>query len=218
MEPISAIASAIPGIARGIGSLFGGRARRRRERKAKSDYKQQLGAYKSFEFENPYADLENTFQDIENPFEDIQVATQAAEFQAQQQQQGLAQTLEALRGAGGGTGAAAIAQALAQEQRRTMQGIAADIASQEAENIRLARQGAQTLALQQAGAELGIQEMGARGETARQAMELERTGDVLGIAAGEAAAARGARQQARSGFFSGLGGLFGAANTLLGGD
>jgi len=31
---IAGIASAIPGIAKGIGSLFGGRKRRRRERKA----------------------------------------------------------------------------------------------------------------------------------------------------------------------------------------
>ena len=101
MEPISLIASAIPGIAKGIGSLFGGRKRRRRERAAKREYQQQLAGYKNFQFENPYEDLQNTFEGLENQFEDIQVATQAAEFQAQQQQQGLAQTLDALRGAGG---------------------------------------------------------------------------------------------------------------------
>ena len=177
-----------------------------------------MQAYRTADITNPYADITNPYADLRNELENLEVSTEAAEFQAQQQQQSAAQTLDALRGAGGGTGVAAIAQALAQEQRRTMQGIAADIARQEAENTRLAKQGAQTLALQQAGAELGIQEMGATGESARQAMELERTGDLLGIAAGEAAAARGARQKARSGFFSGLGGLFGAANTLLGGD
>ena len=111
--PVGAIAMAIPGIAKGIGALFGGGKRRRRERRAKKEYNAQMSAYKNFQFENPYEDLQNTFDGMENQFEDMRVATQAAEMQFQEQQQGLAQSLEALRGAGGGTGAAAIAQARA---------------------------------------------------------------------------------------------------------
>ena len=134
MEPISMIASAIQGIAKGIGSLFGGRKRRRRERRARKDLRNQMDAFRNFQFDNPYEDLENTFAGLENQFEDLEVATGAAEFQAQQQQQGLAQTLDALRGAGGGTGAAAIAQALAQSQAIGSQQIAANLEQQERQN------------------------------------------------------------------------------------
>ena len=215
MEPISAIASAIPGIARGIGSLFGGRARRRREREAKSDYKQQLGAYKSFQFENPYADLENTFQDIENPFEDLRVATQAAEFQAQQQQQGLAQTLEALRGAGGGTGAAAIAQALSQAQARGAQQIAADIAQQERQGQILAGQAGLDIARQQAQAGMQLQMAEAAGAEAVEQREFERQSTLLGMSQQELAAAQQARAQAKADLGAGIGALAGG---ILGTD
>jgi hypothetical protein len=215
MEPISAIASAIPGIARGIGSLFGGRARRRREKKAKSDYKQQLGAYKSFEFENPYTDLENTFQGIENPFEDIQVATQAAEFQAQQQQQGLAQTLDALRGAGGGTGAAAIAQALSQAQARGAQQIAAGLEQQERQGEILAGQAGLDIAKQQAQAGMQLQLAEAAGAEAVEQREFARQSTLLGMSQQELAAAQQARAQAKADLGAGIGALAGG---ILGTD
>ena len=102
MDPISLVAAAVPSIVSGIGSLFGGRKRRRRENAAQNQYNQALAGYKNFEFEN-------AFEGLENPMEDLRVSTEAAEFQSQQVQQGLAQSLDALRGAGGGTGAAAVA-------------------------------------------------------------------------------------------------------------
>jgi hypothetical protein len=96
------------GIAMGI---IGSGARKKEQKAATAAYEQSLADYKNFQFENAYAD-------IENPFEDLRVSTEAAEFQAQQQEQNLAKTLDALRSSGGGAGAASVAQALAQSQAR----------------------------------------------------------------------------------------------------
>lgn len=224
---LGASGRAIGGAFKAIGSLFGGRKRRRRERAAKKDFKRRMGDYEAFDITNPYAGMENTYDDMSNPFEsltnelnDLRVSTEAAEFEAQQVQQGLAQSLDAFRGAGGGSGAASLATALAQEQRRSMQGIAADIARQEVENTRLARQADMSMQrdvatagldiqTRQAAAGMDIQQLEAAGESARQERELERKGDMLGIAASELSAAREARQQATSDLFGGLGKMFG---------
>lgn len=218
---------AIGGAFQAIGSLFGGRKRRRRERAARTAFKQRAEDYEAFDITNPYAGMENTYDDMSNPFEsltnelnDLRVSTEAADFEAQQVQQGLAQSLDAFRGAAGGSGAASLATALAQEQRRSMQGIAADIARQEVENTRLARQADMSIQrdvagadldiqTRQAGAGMDIQQFEAAGEQERQKRELERKGDLYGVAASELSAAREARQQATSDLFGGLGKMFG---------
>ena len=123
MEPISLIASAVPGIIKGIGSLFGGGKRRREEKKARGQYNQQMSAFQNFQFDNAYEDLTNPYENVENELEDMRIATQASEFAAQEQQAALATTLDAVRGAAGGSGAAAIAQALAQQQSKKQQQI-----------------------------------------------------------------------------------------------
>lgn len=191
MDPISLVAAAVPSIVSGIGSLFGGRKRRRRERAAQNQYNQAINQYKNFEFENAFAGLEN-------PFEDLRVSTEAAEFQSQQVQQGLAQSLDALRGGGGGTGAAAIAQAMAQQQAKTQQQIAADISKQEVANERLAAQAA-----------LRMQQMEAQGDMAVQQQEFARESTLLGMSQQELAGARKARAEATSA----LGGMFGGIAT-----
>jgi len=226
---IAGIASAIPGIAKGIGSLFGGGKRRRRERRAKKEYQNQLSGYKNFQFENPYEDLQNTFEGMENQFEDMRVATQAAEFQSQQQQQGLAQTLDALRGAGGGTGAAAIAQALSQSQARGQQQIAANIEQQERQNELAVAQAGMDIQRQQAQAGMQLQMAEASGAQAVQQQEFGRQSTLLGMSQQELAGARQARAQATADLGAGLGavgglalggafkGLFGGSSPIGGG-
>lgn len=181
----------IPGIAKGIGSLFGGRKRRQRERAGMSEYQRQLSAYKGFEFTNPYAGLENRM-------EDLRVATGAAEFESQQQERALAQGLEALRGTAGGTGVAAIAQALAQQQARGQQQISARLEEQELRNQLISAQAQQQLDLQMA-----------RGEDLVQQREFERQSTLLGMSQQELAAAREARAAATSALTEGLGTLAG---------
>lgn len=191
MDPISLVAAAVPSIVSGIGSLFGGRKRRRREKAAQNQYNQALAGYKNFEFEN-------AFEGLENPMEDLRVSTEAAEFQSQQVQQGLAQSLDALRGAGGGTGAAAVAQAMAGQQARTQQQIAADISKQEVMNERMAAQ-----------ATMRMQAMEAQGAMAVQQQEFGRESTILGMQQQELAGARKARAEATSA----LGGMFGGIAT-----
>ena len=186
MDPITIAMSAVPGIMKGIGSLFGRGRLRDRENEARSEYNRQRRAYQDFDFINPY-------EGMENQMEDMRVATQAAQFQAQEQQAGLAQTLEAFRGAGGGTGAAAIAQALAGQQAKNQQQIAAQIEQQEVRNEMLARQ-----------AGMQLQQLEARGAMGVQQMEFDRESTLLGMAQQQYAGAMKARAANDAAFGEGL--------------
>jgi hypothetical protein len=79
-------------------------------------------------------------QQIRNPYANLAVATEAAEFQAQQVDQSLANTLDAMQAGGFGAGGAT---ALAREASKAKQGISADIQKQEATNQRFFAQGEQ---------------------------------------------------------------------------
>jgi hypothetical protein len=187
------IAGAAKGLAGIAGGIIGGRKRRQEQRAAQAQLNQRMGAYESFDFQNAYAGMEN-------PFEDLRVSTEAAEFQSQQQQQGLANTLDALRGAGGGLGAAAVAQSLSMQQAQNQQQIAASIAEQEVANERAAAQG-----------QLQMQMQEAQGAMQVQGMEFDRTGTLLGMAEQRSQRADLARQQATQSMLSGFGDLAGAA-------
>ena len=80
---------------------------------------------------NPYENVSDLSGLISNPFANLQVATGAAEMQAEQADISLANTLDVLRATGGGAGGAT---ALAQAALRSKQGIAANIQQQEAQN------------------------------------------------------------------------------------
>jgi hypothetical protein len=77
---------------------------------------------------------------VSNPFANLQVATKAAEMQAEEADISLANTLDVLRATGAGAGGAS---ALAQAALRSKAGIAATIEKQEAQNARLRAQGEQ---------------------------------------------------------------------------
>jgi len=190
-------------IGQGVGGLGGiamgiiGSGKRKREQKAATAaYEQSLSDFKNFQFENAYAD-------VENPFEDLRVSKEAAEFEAQQQQQGLSQTLDALRSSGGGAGAAALAQALSQSQSRQTQRIAGDIARQEVANegARASFQG-----------QLNVME--AQGAESVEGREYGRTTTVLGMDQQRKAAADLARQQATASIVGGISDVASSALSL----
>ena len=93
-------------------------------------------------------EIVNPYANVTNPFANLQVATKAAEMQAEQTDIALANTLDTLRetGAGGAT-------ALAQAALKSKQGVAADIQRQEAQNQRLYAQGQQQMEMAQAKGE-----------------------------------------------------------------
>lgn len=189
--------SIIGGVASGVGGIFqgliGGRKRRQEQRAAAAELRQRTSQYENFQFENFYAGLEN-------PYEDLTVNTQAAEFAAQQQQQSLSNTLDALRQSGGGLGAAALAQSLAAVQSQNLQQASASIAQQEQANRMAAAQGNMQLQMAEAS-----------GATNVQGLEVGRTETLLGMAQARKSAADQARQQASAAFFGGIGNLAGAA-------
>lgn len=80
---------------------------------------------------NPYENVSDLSGLISNPFANLQVATGAAEMQAEQADISLANTLDTLRSTGAGS---AGATALAQAALKSKQGIAANIQQQEAQN------------------------------------------------------------------------------------
>ena len=78
----------------------------------------------------------NPFEDVANQYANLGVATQAAEFQAEQTDIALANTLDAIRQTGAG-GATALAQAALQSKKS----ISATIEQQEINNEKLRAQG-----------------------------------------------------------------------------
>ena len=70
------------------------------------------------------ADQEKALQKIGNPYANLGVATKASEFQAEQADISLANTLDTIRATGGGAGGAT---ALAQAALTSKQGISADL-------------------------------------------------------------------------------------------
>ena len=180
---------AIGGLTNIAGSLIGGRARRQEQRAAQAQLKQRMDAYENMQFTNPFANLQNTA-------EDLTVNQQQAQFLAQQQQQGLANTMGALRGAAGGSGIAALAQAMSNQQAQNLQQASASIGQQES-------------ALQMAAAQQASQNqlMGAQGDMRVQDMERGRTETLLGMSQQRLAAANQARQQATQQLIGGVGNL-----------
>lgn len=103
-------------------------------------------------------EIVNPYANVTNPFANMQVATQAAEMQAEQTDIALANTLDTLRSTGAAAGGAT---ALAQAALKSKQGISADIEKQEMANQKLMAQGEQRMQqLQGAGksAQMNMQE------------------------------------------------------------
>ena len=139
---ISLIAGAASSV---IGGLFQGFGARRAARKAARRAKRLQGQLNRLEANrqeiiNPADQLQDRSDMIQNQFGNLQVATQAAEFQAEEADISLANTLDTLRATGAGAGGAT---ALAQAALRSKRGVSATIEQQEAQNQRLAAQGAQ---------------------------------------------------------------------------
>ena len=114
-----------------------------KSKKAIEDYQIKLD-----NIEKSRQQIVNPYANVTNPFANMQVATKAAEMQAEQADISLANTLDNLRqtGAGGAT-------ALAQAALRSKQSISANIQQQETQNQKLAAQGQQRMEMAKAQGE-----------------------------------------------------------------
>jgi hypothetical protein len=193
---IGQIVGGLTGIA---GGIIGGRKRRQEQKNAKAE----MERYKA-QFQN--LDTSNVYKDMENTMEDLTVNQQAAQFQAEQEQQGLSNIMSQMSGAAGGSGIAALAQSLAGQQSQNLRRASADIARQEQAN--------QIAAAQQAG---NLQLYEAKGELISRDAERDKVGTLLGMAQQRTAAANQARQDATNSILGGVGQIAGVADSIIGG-
>ena len=173
------------------------------QRKSEAEEKQKRvemdrlkGVYSNLDTSNPFLNMENTM-------EDLTVNQKQAQFQAQQNQQTRADTLNSLRSAAGGSGVAALAQQMAQSGQLSAQQTSASIGAQESNNQRMSAQQASM-----------IQNKERMGEVKSRQMKRDQTGTLLGMSQQETAAARNqaamAEQAKWSAISSGVEGATGA--------
>ena len=186
MDPISGAAAGLSALTGIVGGIVGSRGRKREQRAAKAEMAANKAAYQNLDTSNPYANVQNVY-------EDLTVNTQAADFAAQQQQQGLANTMGSMSGAAGGSGIAALAQAMAGQQSANMQQASASIAQQEQSNQQLAMQGADQ-----------AQQMRLQGEVMSRQMEADKIGTLTSMSQSRLADANAAREQAKSTMIGGV--------------
>jgi len=188
----------VEGAARFGMSFVGGKKRLARRDAAQGAYDQSMQQYFAQDTSNLYSNLENTM-------EDLTVNTQAADFAAQQQAQGLSNIMGSMNQAAGGSGIAALAQSLANQQSQSAQQASVSIGQQEQRN--------QMAAAGQAGR---LQSMERAGAEQSRALKAQLLGEEFQIDAGELSTAENqilAAQQARA---EGIGQMAGGVGTALG--
>lgn len=118
-------------VAGGIGKMIKGGADKRKAMKANAAAKEQMEKdkekYMNMDTSNPYMNMENTM-------EDLTVNKQASDFAAEQNQVGMANTMSNMNKAAGGSGVAALAQAMANSGQIANQKASISIAQQEKNN------------------------------------------------------------------------------------
>ena len=189
MIPLMGAVSGLAGIA---GGIIGSGARKREQRAAQAEFSRNKARMEG-------ADTSNLALNQENTMEDLTVNTQQADFIAQQQQQGMANTMDSLQGAAGGSGIAALAQSLSNQQTANAQAASASIGQQEASN---------QMAERRMAGQLQNQEM--QGAYASRAAEKDKTDTMLGMSQQRLGDANEARNAATSSIIGGVTGMLGA--------
>ena len=191
---IGQVVGGLTGIASGI---IGSRKRRKEQKKAQREFNKRKASFEQLDTSNVYTNMQNTM-------EDLTVNQQAAQFQAEQEQQGLSNIMGNLQGSAGGSGIAALAQSLAGQQSQNMRRASADIGRQEQANQMAERQ--------QAG---NIQLYERKGELISRDAEREKVSTLLGMSQQRLAAANQAKQAATNAIVGGVGKLAGAGASLI---
>ena len=201
------ILGAVKGLAGIAGGIIGSGKRRRELRNAQAAYNRQMANFKNLDTSNVYANMQNRM-------EDLTVNQQQAQFAAEQQQQALANTMSGLQGAAGGSGIAALAQSLANQQSQNLRTASVSIGQQEQANQMAERNMASQIDMQERAGEL-------QSRRAQQA----KTETLLGMSQQRLGAAKAAKAAATKSIIGGVTGLAGAVlpnipslNEMGGGD
>ena len=195
-----AIVGAVVGAASAAYKIIDG-AKQAKEAKAeaaeaKKEYERNKEMFAGLDTSNPYANMENTM-------EDLTVNKQAAEFQKQQQMQQQANIMDQMKGAAGGSGIAALAQAMANQGALDAQKASADIARQESANQQA-----------QASEASRLQSMERQGEVMSREMEKSKVTGLLGMSQSEMQQAEAKRAAANEQIMSGITDAAGVAGGL----
>lgn len=200
-----------------VSGLIGMGSARRREREAarlRRKLTKELNALENSRqaIINPYEDVKDLSSMLSNPFANLGVATKAAEFEAEQIDISLANTLDTLKATGSSAGGAT---ALANAALKAKQGISADIEKQEAENEKLKAQGEQQLQQMKMAEAQRVQVAEAEGKKfvfdtreSREIAKMNRVAAQLGIAQQQEA-------QAQSDFTGALTGTIGGITSSV---
>jgi hypothetical protein len=191
------IAGGVQGLTGIAGGIIGSGARKREQRAAQKEFNTRKAQYEM-------QDTSNLYKNMENVYEDLTVNQQEANFISQKQDQGMANIMNSMQGAAGGSGIAALAQSLANQQSQNAQQAAVSIGSQEAGN-QMAERGM--------AAKLDVMER--EGEQASRDAEREKVETLLGMSQQRLGAANAARAAATKSIVGGVGNLVGAGASLL---
>ena len=195
--PPALIVGGVKALSSIAGGIIGSKKRKAEQRSAQANYDMKLQRMEGMDTSNPYENQENVY-------EDLTVNTQEADMLAQQQQQSLANTMGSLQGAAGGSGIAALAQSMANQQSQNLQTATASIGQQESQNQ-----------MMQARQEGVMQENMAKGDMMSRQMEASKVSGMLGRAEQRLSAANQARQAATNSIMGGAGELAGMGASFL---
>jgi len=195
--PPALIGGGVKALSSIAGGIIGSKKRKKEQRQAQANYDKQLQRLEGMDTSNPFANQENTF-------EDLTVNQQEAEMLSQQQQQSLANTMDSLQGAAGGSGIAALAQSMANQQSQNLQAATASIGQQEQAN--------QQMQAQQAAK---MQDNMVKGDMMSRQMEASKVTGMLSRAGQRLSAANQARQAATNSIMGGAGELVGMGASFL---
>jgi len=195
--PPALIVGGVKALSSIAGGIIGSKKRKKEQRQAQANYDKQLQRLEGMDTSNPFANQENTF-------EDLTVNQQEAEMLSQQQQQSLANTMDSLQGAAGGSGIAALAQSMANQQSQNLQAATASIGQQEQAN--------QQMQAQQAAK---MQDNMVKGDMMSRQMEASKVTGMLSRAGQRLSAANQARQAATNSIMGGAGELVGMGASFL---
>lgn len=191
------IAGGVQGLTGIAGGIIGSGKRKREQKAAQAEFNTRKAQYEM-------QDTSNLYKNMENVYEDLTVNQREADFMSEEQNQGMANIMNSLQGAAGGSGIAALAQSLANQQSKNASQAAVSIGSQEAGN---------QMAKRQMAGQLQIVER--KGEQDSRDAEQEKVETLLGMSQQRLGAANAARAAATKSIVGGVGNLVGAGASFM---
>ena len=193
-----AVVAGVAGLAK-VGMGMAGAAKAKKEQAAaEAEQAARMKQYENLDRSNPYLNMENVY-------EDLTVNQKEAEFTKQQQEQQRANIMGQMSQAAGGSGIAALAQAMANQGSLDAQKASISIGKQEKENV-----------MKKLAEDSRLQGLEREGELYRRQQEEELVTTQLGMAQADVAMAAQQRQQNRQMIASGIGDVGGAAMKIGG--